>query len=357
MKKNIKMFFIIAIIICIIIMLIYDRDEISGIKGTVVSSFIDTNTNQTQLVMINEQEKQVYISIDDNTSINSCFEHPNKDDIINGDFKNIKISVLYNQKPTKITNDDGVKTKIYHAKSIMIEAVLTENVKQLSDGTWIDMWDLSSRKIFCLKNGKELLCETNPLTYVSDTGIDYMSSLSPEAQQNINTYFSSQWLLYDLDYELEKSYTIYKEHSEEKYYYATMLSQNIYQAYSTDKLIYFITEIVKPLDYQEHDTINIGTAFNKETGEIIPNSELFCVPKETAIKAILDASKISDTSLKNEIKTAFNFDNIIFNQTEMIIIFPAGSLTNQEIYYTMSISLEYSDIKDILYDWAIPKQI
>ena len=356
MNKFIKIFLFIFLIISIVVMIIYKRDEASEIKGTVIYSFVNKDTNQTQLVMLDEQQKQVYIVLDNGTSIFSWFEHPNKNDVLNGNFKNIRVSVLYNENPKNITTDDGIKIKVYNAKVITIDAVFTENVTRLSNGTWIDMWDLSSQKIFCLKNGAELLCETNHLDFVSTNGGDLISSLNPKAQQNINIFFSEKIPLYNLNTELENAYNLYKMRDENKDYSTAILSQNIYQSYSNEKIVYFITEVVKSFSYQESTIINKGYSFNKETGELIPNNELFCVPEEVAIKTILDLSKIKDTILLKEMETAFNFDNIILSEPAIQISFPAGSLPSQKTSNTIYIGIEYSDLKNILYDWAIPKQ-
>ncbi len=355
MNRFIKIFICISLVISIVLISIYKKDEFFEIKGTVISSFVNKDTNQTHLIMLDEQQKQIQIILDKDTTISSLFENINKNELVNGEVKDIKVSVLYNEKPKKITDDDGTKTKSYNAKTITIIAVFSENVKQLSDGTWLDMWEFSNRKIFCLKNGTELLSESNPLIFTSDNESNIVSNLNPKAQESVNTFFSNQIPLYNLNDELEIAYNIYKTHNEN--YSTAILSQSIYQSYSNEKIVYFIDEVVKPLSNKESTIINKGYAFNMETGELIQNNKLFCVPEKVAIKTILDLSKIQDNILLKEMETAFNFDNIVFYETNLQISFPAGSLPSQNTSNTISIGIEYSDLINILYDWAIPKQL
>lgn len=101
--------------------------------------------------------------------------------------------------------------------------------------------------------------------------------------------------------------------------------------------------------------IRIGTAFNKNTGESIDIWDLFSLPKKEVFQQLMAVSYIEDTDFIAEMESAMKSEYIIFFPNHLEINFPQGTLPSQEHSY--GIGIEYGDLKDLLYDWAIPYSI
>lgn len=118
--------------------------------------------------------------------------------------------------------------------------------------------------------------------------------------------------------------------------------------------MYFLTSVNLPKNHNTGYEYRIGTAFDRETGEIIDNLELFSCSKDEVIEKILDIADIDDITLRKEMTAAFKAECIIVFPDHIEIHFADGTLPSQEHSY--SIGLDYNDaLTSILHDWAIPQ--
>ena len=173
-------------------------------------------------------------------------------------------------------------------------------------------------------------------------------------QSNILSYYINQGLLYDVNIELERAYTDYKNTENKSGFSSYFLLQDSAPASSNEKVMYFLTSVTFPIDGNHGYEMRLGAAFNRETGKHICNWELFSCSEEEVKQAILDIAGITDTVLRAEMEAAFKFEHIILFTDNLEVSFPAGTLPSQEHGYFLGLDYD-DDLCKILNEWAIPK--
>ena len=159
-------------------------------------------------------------------------------------------------------------------------------------------------------------------------------------------------MLYDVEVELEHAYKDYLENPEEfdSYYVAQTISPSA----SNEKMLWYLTSVMLPLNETSGQEIRLGAAFDRETGEHISNFELFTCPEEELLQKLLDCAKLTDDDLRAEMEAAFRPEYITFFPENIEVAFPAGTLPSQEYSYMLGLDVN-EEVREILQDWAVPQ--
>lgn len=264
-------------------------------------------------------------------------------------------------RKTTLTTADGKNLKAYHAGHyISIDAYLIQDAVTLSDGTPLDAWKTSMfSTTYQLKDGTELLREDAPSGpenhYV--VGLESFDDLSEAAKSAVRQYYENQGALYDLPSELEGAWAEYQEDPEG--FSTHYVSQDTSPAASSERLMYFNTNVTLPVSGNICEDYSLCAAFDRETGESIPLADLFTCPENKIAQNLLelaekDGSIPNEPEAKREMLTAFRMEYLCFWSDYIMLTFPAGTLPSQEYTYLVSVDYDAS-LSDILQPWAVPQ--
>ena len=166
-----------------------------------------------------------------------------------------------------------------------------EDALILSDGTAVDRWQkgYSGYDFYKLKDGTELLREEHPSgpenVYVG--GRESFTSLPEHTAKAISAYYEDLGLLYDLETEVEGAYQEYLTcQTEGEEFFSYYLGQSTSLCASNERVVYFLTSVTLPLGGQYGMNYQVGAAFDRETGKVIPVWDLFTLPEED-VKALI----------------------------------------------------------------------
>lgn len=264
-----------------------------------------------------------------------------------------------------LTTAAGNTLKLYHVQDqwIYVEACLTEDAYTLSDGTPLDIWESSWNDVrYQLKNGTELLREDNPFDpeNVSVGSLEDYDALSPAAQAAVTKLYANQGKLYDLDAMLEQAYAEYQAAPES--FCSYWVFQDTSSDASSQQVMYFSTNLTVCVaqepglsgSYVQTQYFSIQTAFDRETGKVIPAADLFTCPESQLGKKLLNTVDwLKKDPVKEEMIDAFSLDYLSVSQDGIYMVFPAGSLPSQELEYHVGADLT-DDCRALLQPWAVP---
>lgn len=338
-------------IMCVLLLCACSSEQ--SVSGQVIEVIRETENELAQFVILTDEEEKAIIRMDEETFVMSWVVGVDTEGFKNGEMTNVQIVAAYGEKE-KVVGTDGEKMDSYMTDDIRIHAVLAKDAFTLEDGTKLDIWEQSDSTNYCLKDGTELLVEQTPYgpdnSYVG--GVYSLDMMPEAAQENVLAHYAEQGLLYDIEAELERAYADYNENPEE--FDSYMLSHSISPSASNDRMIWFLTSVMLPIDGSTGQEIRLGAAFDRETGEHISNFELFTCSEEELLQKLLDAAKLTDADLRAEMEAAFRPEYIIFFPENVEIAFPAGTLPSQEHCYMLGLDVK-EEVRGILQDWAVPK--
>ena len=168
-------------------------------------------------------------------------------------------------------------------------------------------------------------------------------------------FYAGQGLLYDAEEYLQRAYKEYLAGEKPEEFSAYYIEQQISPTASNERLMYVLTSLYLPIDHNTGQERQIGAAFDRETGEVIDNWELFSCPPEEATEKLLDIAGVTDPVLRKEMTEALRPEYMVFFQSSLQIGFPQGSLPSQETAYLISPDYD-GKLAEILHEWAIPTQ-
>lgn len=243
-----------------------------------------------------------------------------------------------------------------------IETVLLEeNVYELSDGTEVSLWETIFGQYYKLSDGTELLQVDDDaeigIEHIHGGNAEGYNGLSEEAKERVASYMNNLETDYNIEEQLEIAYEDYKrcmEDSEDKLEFSThMLAREMGPAVETEKiLIYRVNEItpaathyVNVVNYNIKDYI-----FDRETGELLELTDLFCVPEQEARKAMIQLCIEEGLAEQNALEQHFEWEYIHLDETGISVDFPAGKLGE----LASGTSLSYEGVRDIMHPWALP---
>ena len=257
----------------------------------------------------------------------------------------------------RLNNTDGSGLPAYWAISIDITGALNRNAAVLSDGTPLDVLeDYDRGRTYQLPDGTELLrvWDRSGPENVYVAGLESLDDLSEPVREKIRRYYEEQGLLYDEAAELERAYAVYLEQGD--HFRASSLEQNVSPCGSSERVIYFQTNVITPLDYDEGTGTQrtICNAFDRRTGEEIDIRNLFGVPWEEVrrrIPALADWE--IDPAAAAQMVEKLEPEYLIFQSDSLSVWFPAGTLEGEE--YAYGFSVDYSAAPEGFFQpWAIP---
>lgn len=252
------------------------------------------------------------------------------------------------------------KIRAYQADAIRITGYLVQNVVTLSDGTSLDAWKTSLfGTTYRLRDGTELLREDAPSGPENHfvANLESFDDLSEAAKPAVRQYYEEQGALYDLPSELEKAWAEYQEDPEG--FSTHYVSQDTSPAGSSQRLMYFNTNVTLPVSGDICQDYSLCAAFDRSTGENIPLADLFTCPEAKIAQNLLNLAEKAgsipnEPEAKREMLTAFRMEYLSFWSDYVMLSFPAGTLSSQE--YTCLVSVDYTaGLSDILQLWAIPQ--
>lgn len=273
----------------------------------------------------------------------------------------VKVSVTFASDKQSLTTEGGAQIDAYEADYADITGKLNRGAVRLRDGTSIDMledsWSVSER-IYYLSDGTELLWvrgSRGPANvYVGS--LESFDDLSEAAKEKVTAWYEERGLLYDEEKELEEAYAAWKEQGED--FRSRMVDQDVSPSASSDRVMYFGTYATLPLDHGDgctSYTLSLGDAFDRETGEHLSLWDLFRCSEEEARRAILDAALDwpGSEGVRAEVEAAFSPERVVVRSDSLSMDYEPGSMPSQEHGYSFSVKL--GQIKDLMYDWAVPK--
>lgn len=261
----------------------------------------------------------------------------------------------------KLTTDDGSRITAYEAYNIGIISDRMQYFTELRDGTQISVvGDGYSRGYYTTNTIETKLLEVilpdEPRTQYADEE-NILDSMSATAQWEVKAFYTRRSLLYDEQEVLERVYALYLEVGKD--FPCGRLEQSIVITAASDRVIYISTTVTEPVGISEDGYIiqsetSLCDAFDRETGEHIDTWDLFSVPKETVIKAILDENGITDEPRRSRLESADWDSRIVFYTDSLSVWFKPSDLPGET--YAVSLGLSYIPaIQELMYDWAVPK--
>ena len=248
-------------------------------------------------------------------------------------------------------------TKVEHEFELELAE---ENALILSDGTAVDRWQPSyvTYNYYKLKDGTELLRENLPCdpekVYVS--GRESFDNLPENTAKAISAYYEDLGLLYDLETEVEGAYQAYLSCREEgEKFFSRVLGQSTNLCASNETVVYLETSVKLPLDRRNGRYVteyDVGAAFDRETGEVIPVWDLFTLPEEDVKALIVEEFAPRSEAERAEMLEKLTADYLVFQPDSLNVFFPQGVISTQA--HSSGVGIEYSELTGVLHDWAVP---
>ncbi len=285
-----------------------------------------------------------------------------------------QVSAWCYSRREKLETAEGERVPAYWAQIVDITGILEREAVTLRDGTALDMLEDPHfhDRTYRLADGTELLRVNDgggpENRYVM--GRESFDDLSETAKEKVRAYYEEQGLLYDEREELEKAYAAWKELGED--FACPLVGQDVTPAASSERIMYFTTSVTLPAEYDESVVtgLELCDAFDRETGERIDIPDLFAVPWEEVRRRLPElAGWRIDPAVAAEMAEALEPEWICFGQSELSVLFPAGSLPSNVIGQEgppeewkepqaagYHFSLDWQSIPEgFLQPWAIPK--
>ena len=273
----------------------------------------------------------------------------------------VKVSASCAPEKKSLTRADGTQITAYEAAYIRITGRMNRGAATLRDGTVIDVLENNyspAGHTYMLPAGTELLQAEGPSgpenCYVG--GLESFDDLSETAKEKISAWYEAQGVLYDEAEELERAYASWKEKGAD--FRAYRVDQNTSPSASGERVMYFCTSLILPLDHGDDCTgyeVALGAAFDRETGERLELWDLFQCPEAEAQQAVIDAALDwnGSGSVRQEMTAAFTPERVVVGQERLSMNYEPGSMPSQEHSYYFSADI--GAVSDLMYGWAAPK--
>ncbi len=258
------------------------------------------------------------------------------------------VSVKYGGWKKTYTAPDGTRYPGYAARVLMIDEVREEEPVILSDGTEVWLWRGTFGERFRLADGTELL-------WTDDLHMDLQNDPQNEAAYaKIQAYYDAQGILYDPMSLLEQAWEAFRKTQPGEEFQSFHASQMVRKTAVSEGVIYCETSLSLPVDGWESSITRQGTAFDRETGEVIPLADLFTCPPEEIPAAVLDACYAQTNALRDEAVAAFLPQYVTFARDGVVeVTFPKGSLPSEKNAFIFVAELE--KLESVLQPWAVPE--
>ena len=241
---------------------------------------------------------------------------------------------------------------MWQADWVSITGVPEHGAAVLADGTVVDALHRSwGEKVYQLPDGTQLLRVNDPFWPEDETG--RIPELSPAVQTAVSAYFHDQGIRYDEQAELERAYEAYCADPEQ--FSAYLVGQCILLCGASERVIYYETDVTLPVSSGVITGETTVTAFDRETGAVIPAEDLFTCTRSELIAAVLDAAGVTEQPLRREAEAAFRLEYLRLSDTGIDIQYPMGTVPSQE--HSWGIFQDYDEtILSLIQPWAVPER-
>lgn len=242
------------------------------------------------------------------------------------------------------------------ADFLTVEEIPSPESLTLSDGTEAEIWvGIGGDRSYRLADGTELLRERPQdmdfSTYYVE-GDTPLTALPAALMEGITACYQERGALYVIQEEVERAYQAYRQSEDPEQFSYFLVEQRVGWAATAPGVYYFHTTVILPVQEQEITEHQFTDAFDKETGEHIPNQDLFTVGQAEAIAAIVAGTQ----AVRQEAQTMeeyFQWPYLSFEPDELVVCYPAGALPEQAP--TSIWGVDYSGLVDVLHPWAVPE--
>jgi len=325
-----------------------------GVSGKVVE--LHSGPKGIESFVMDSNGELLGVTLTDGTYVKSWLDELSKEDFLSGSAPDVMVSVAFEGPETSLTISSGEELKARETNAVFINGFLRPDAAALADGTKLDVWQYVGSTAYTAKDGTELLKVEEPAgpADVYYSGLS-LSDLGEAAQENIAAWFEARGVLYDEQAELERAYAAWSEAEDASDFQAWGLSQRIVPTAMSERVIYFLTTVDRPVGNFVMEQQRIGTAFDSETGEYIDNSELFSCPPGELASRIMELSQMSDSELTAQAEAAFSPERAVLFEDRMEINYERGTLPAEENSFTIVLDLD-EDVKALLHPWAVPQE-
>lgn len=260
-----------------------------------------------------------------------------------GDGTDRRVQVTYSKKQGK-----------YFAKTVFVDSMLHRNVMQLSDGTSIDVWERNGWREYCLQDGTVLLVEDGIGNLEDSSGWNWLmnSKNFPEAaQKGIQDYYAEMGQRYDIPALLENAYLVYG--FSEEFNNAYVSQHSSIEAWN-DSIICCKLQMIRPLENSNGASENFyeGAVFDRQTGKMISNYDLFTLTPEELEDYLLDQLDQDGTLNRENIRLNLKPEQIVLCKDGDIEFFLVNKVENG-VQEMLQIGLSSRQAKEILHPWAL----
>lgn len=254
-----------------------------------------------------------------------------------------RVQVNYSKKDGKLL-----------AEHIFVNARLHRGEIHLADGTPIDVWKYAGRNEYCLENGTALLMEDNtggPENTHPWNELLYNEDFPEPAQKGILDYYREMGQRYDIPTLLEEAYRVYGFVEE---YNTQVVSQYVgIEAYN-ERIICCQMNLTIPQERTNGyaDYFSEGTVFDRETGAVIPNYDLFAVTPEELETCLLNQLDHDGTLDRENIQLNLKPEQIVMRRDGGIDFFLVDRVDNG-VRSMLQMGLSPEQAREILQPWAM----
>lgn len=254
-----------------------------------------------------------------------------------------------------LSAQDGSEYSARTAHLLVVEEAKRPEGCTLSDGTQVEVWWDGGHNTYRLPDGTELLWEDPPETNFSTYYVEGeipLTALPPALLEGITACYQERGALYDIQEEVERAYQAYRQSEDPEQFSYFLVEQRVGWAATAPGVYYFHTTVILPVQEQEITEHQFTDAFDRETGEHIPNEELFTVSQSGVVDALIAQMGV-DQTLERELRENFQWSYLSFGREELYVWYPEGSLPSQE--HAWGWGFRYEDLSQILQPWAVPE--
>ena len=328
-----KRWIAILTLLCVLVLTGCGRE--TSVDGTVTAVDYDDDGIMTALTLCTSDGETEQVELTESTGLFSWVEGTDRADI----------------RPEMTVRVEGErKDGVWQADWVSITGVPEHGAAVLADGTVVDALHRSWETVYQLPDGTQLLRVNDPFWPEDETG--RIPELSPAVQTAVSAYFHDQGIRYDEQAELERAYEAYCADPEQ--FSAYLVGQCILLCGASERVIYYETDVTLPVSSGVITGETTVTAFDRETGAVIPAEDLFTCTPEELIAAVLDAAGVTEQPLRREAEAAFRLEYLRLSDTGIDIQYPMGTVPSQE--HSWGIFQDYDEtILSLIQPWAVPE--
>ena len=237
-----------------------------------------------------------------------------------------------------------------------------ENFMTFPDGSVVSVWNQQDpdmpgsvwedTDIYRLADGTELLRvhATVPVEHVGTAGVDAFETLNAATQDSVKDYFAQQGVLYDIPTQLERAYEAYLEQKENgEDFDPHILEQQIAPTAANESIICYVTTVSLPVAGRNYTEIRCSAVFDRQSGRVLNNWELFQVSEQAAREFLTDAYAEGNPETKEAFASALQPEYITLLSDHIEILLPAEDGKGT----TTGLAIGYDKLQGVLQDWAV----